>query len=194
MNVKSAHTAKSSDINNDYEEEKLHLCRVYSQIKIHPFTQAAVSARCFGQDLLLVETHTNIVAQRCSMATRGAMETILGVPFYIYIANLSTKDVYLPKKMIIISETNALPKIIHARSGEHKLESKKHADREWVESSNVSPSTRRETTKAQLNRNPNNVVSKIQPPMGCQDKRDKKKQPSKVQNMEGNDWQTIVQI
>lgn len=43
-------------------------------------------------------------------------------------------------------------------------------------------------------RNANDVNNAIQPPLGCQDQKNKQKQTGKVKVMEENDWRTDVKI
>lgn len=71
--------------------------------------------------------------------------------FYMYIVNLSANAISLPKHTIIPSETNALSHITQARCHEPemldrpKLNNRIHTNEKWVETNDVSPSTRKET-------------------------------------------------
>lgn len=98
----------SSDVNSDEEGDEFHLCRLSRQIKILQFSQAAVSVRCFGNDLVLLEIPLRIVDWRCLMAARGVMEILQDVPLYIYIENVSAKTIALLKHMQVASASNAL--------------------------------------------------------------------------------------
>lgn len=57
-----------------------------------------------------------------------------GLPFFVYVANLSAKAVSPQKHMIVPSANNAFPHIIHAQKSESdmldepKLENKTHAN------------------------------------------------------------------
>lgn len=66
------------------------------------------------------------------------MKIFLGLAFYIYMANVSTKAVSLPKHMKVACTTNALPHIIDGLSNESdtmgnpKLDNTTHATEQWV--------------------------------------------------------------
>lgn len=149
--VQSCHAMKSSKIKNDSAEEELPFCPNPRQIKIYSFTQAAASRNCYEKGLLFVEIHPSIFEQRCYMATKGVMDILPDVPFYIYIANMSAKAVCQTKCLMVASATNALPHIIHAQSDESdmpdepKLDNTIHATRAWVRTNNVSLETRMKT-------------------------------------------------
>lgn len=76
-----------------------------------PFRQGMVTVRCYGQDLLLVETQFKTVERNGLMAVREVMEILPAVLFYILNANLSTKAIFLPKHMIVTLATNAFSNI-----------------------------------------------------------------------------------
>lgn len=86
---------------DDAERAEHHLCRVPRQITITGYTQAPVLVRCLAPGLMTIEIHRNIVVSWCSMTPQGAMNIQSGQPFYVYIANLTTKRVNLPKFMIV---------------------------------------------------------------------------------------------
>lgn len=67
---------------------------------------------------------------------------------------------------------------------EHSRDNTSHGNKEWVERNNARSSMRREITMSSQNRNADNIVNAVQPPMGCQDQIDKQTQSVKLQNME----------
>lgn len=88
------------------------------QIVIPPLTQAAEIVRRYRQVLLLVEFHPITVEQRSYMAATRVMELFPGVPCYICIANLSAKDVSLPKYMIVVLVANDLFNALYTWKGQ----------------------------------------------------------------------------
>lgn len=65
------------------------------------------------------------------------MDLQSGIPFYIYMANISAKARSLPKHMIVASATNALMYIVHGQIDETgtrvkaRVKNMAHADKEF---------------------------------------------------------------
>lgn len=97
---------------------------------------------------------------------------------YLYRKSVG-KAVYLSKFMIDASASNALLHIKHARNvessplDEPKLDNRTQKSTEFMETTNVKPSTCTETTISLQNRTVDNVDNTIQLPKGGQDQRDK---------------------
>lgn len=86
---------KSSSENNDNEGEEFHLCRLFHEMKITSFTQAAVSVWCCGRSPCSWRP-VIILKWRCPMSAEAVMKFRPIVSFYIYIVNLSAKTVSIP--------------------------------------------------------------------------------------------------
>lgn len=129
--------------NNDKGEEELSLCLVLSQIVILLFVQAALSVMFCEQHLLLVETHSNRVEQKCLMSARGVMEVFVGVLINIHIEKLSAEAVSQRDHMIFTPATNALSHMPEAMDAD--LDNATYVNEEWVGKINVRSSARTKT-------------------------------------------------
>lgn len=140
--------------------------------------------------MLLVESYDSNFGQRCLMSARRVMEIPPTVPFYIYTANMSAKAVSLPKHMIVISASNVLPHVVHARSvvpdtvDELRFGSMTEKNGGWVETNNVIPSTQLESPISLQKRNTDTLAHISQHSTDCQDESDNQKWPIKLQMME----------
>lgn len=127
------------------------------------------------------------------MESRGIMEILPGVPFYISITNLLATPVFLPKHMKVTPGSKALPHVIYARSAEPstkhnpKFDSTTHTNGDLGENKKYFHQGEGKPITPQ-NRNADSIVNEIQPPVGSQDQRKKQPQPMKAQSMENNDW------
>lgn len=74
----SPQTAKLHHVNTDKEEDQLCLCQVICLMKRSRFTEARVSVRCQGKNLLLVEAHPDIIEVRYSITSRVIMDILSG--------------------------------------------------------------------------------------------------------------------
>lgn len=77
--VEFLHAAKSNDMDHAERDEYFHLFQVSCQTEVPPFKQAAVSFRCHWNHVLLVESHSIIINQRCSITTCGTMDIHTGL-------------------------------------------------------------------------------------------------------------------
>lgn len=75
---------------------------------IHAKTQAVIFVSCQGAELLKIESLGYIGERWCSMTPLGLMDIRPGNPFYVYVANMMTKLVMLPK-VITVSPTSSTP-------------------------------------------------------------------------------------
>lgn len=96
------------------------------------------------------------------------------------ITNLSINAVSLPKHMIVASASNDLLHVIHARSDGSKLDNTTHANGEWVETNNVSPSMQGEMPITPQNQNAHSIVNTVKLPIRCQDQSNMQPQPVKI--------------
>lgn len=60
---------------------------------ITPFMQSNVSVKCYGNELLLVETHPDIVEQKCAITAKGVMEKFPRLSFYFYMTDLLARAI-----------------------------------------------------------------------------------------------------
>lgn len=81
--------------------EKSNSCHLLCQITILAHTHAAVLVSCRGGGLMATETHGNVFERRGSMNRRGVIDILPGNLFYVYIINMTTKPLTLPKLMIV---------------------------------------------------------------------------------------------
>lgn len=81
-------------------------------------TPTTVLVSCQNSRLMKIKTHVNVVELLCSMSARDLKKILPAEPVYVYIANLTAKSFSMLKLMIIISTSNALTCIKHARDDE----------------------------------------------------------------------------
>lgn len=128
-----------NDLDHEGDKQDYQHFRGIRQIKITSFRPPAVGIICQKEGLLLVATDPNIIEQQCSVTASGIMNILLGVPFYIYIANMSAKSVLLPKHMMVASATNVATCTVHVQSdrsgtrAEGRLDNTAQADNRRVD-------------------------------------------------------------
>lgn len=73
-----------------------------------PFTQTTLRATYQQEDFSLVRTNPTVKERPCPKSANGIEGVLLGVLFYICIANMSTRPVSLPKHIIVELMTHRL--------------------------------------------------------------------------------------
>lgn len=69
-----------------------------------------------GAELLTTETHHIVFEHRYSMTAQGLIDILPGMPFYLFVANLTANRVNVPKFMIVALAFNAFSCIIQAHN------------------------------------------------------------------------------
>lgn len=70
---------------------------------------------------MTIETHQNVAEHRCSLPARGLIDILPLMPFYPYLANLTTNLISLLQFMIVASSSNAMKCFINASYDEPYL-------------------------------------------------------------------------
>lgn len=105
VNTKSQYDASSDEFN---------LCCLGRQVQLPAHAKPAVLLRCQGAGIMTIETHGHVVEHWYSMNARGLMDSLRGMPFFIYIANIKDKQVNLPKVRMVPYASSAPACITHA--------------------------------------------------------------------------------
>lgn len=154
---------------------------------------SAVSVRCYGKGLLIVENHLNIFKRKCMRPPGESFKYSRCAVIYLYCKSVSKSRLFTKAHDSHIGSPRSPTHHLCKKCWTGKLDNMTHTNVESVEPNNARPTARREPMSWQSLKD-DNVYSTFQPPMGFQDPNDKQTRTGKIQNMEDTDWRSEVNL
>lgn len=111
-----------------HRRRKNHFCQMSHHIKLPPFMQDAIGVSCRGKSFFLVETNTNIIEQRWSIAARVILDILPDPGCFLYNVSLSANYVSLSKHVFVLSGTSVPTCVVHALSNAPDSSHENHFD------------------------------------------------------------------